>query len=153
MLSVYHNPNINMHPIGRLRPVSLILVVTLLPLMSSVAAFFCTQRYGMGITPDSITYLYAAKCIALGKGFGILTASGEPMLLYTFAPFLSVSLSPLFWLNADLMICLRLFYGLLFILTNLCYGWIVYRMTGRTLYAFLLQIALCLDPSWQSLYV
>jgi 4-amino-4-deoxy-L-arabinose transferase-like glycosyltransferase len=56
-------------------------VTILLGVVGFALVLFCTSRFGIGISPDSVCYLSAARSVLAGKGF--LMYDGSP---YTFWP-------------------------------------------------------------------
>lgn len=56
---------------------------------------FAIQKYGVGLTPDSVTYLACADNIATGHGF--ISFDGSPLI--NWAPLFSIIISPAYYFN------------------------------------------------------
>jgi hypothetical protein len=101
---------------------------------------------GMGLSGDSVHYMDGARNMAAGAGYVRHIAEGEPVVMTGFPPVYPAMLVPSFWLGIDVLEYARFFNTLLFALTLILTGWIVYKSTYKILPAVLVDLFLLMSP-------
>jgi len=123
-------------------------------LLAAIAGFLLIQLFakhsGIGISPDSVTYLSAARHIVSGMGF--LSFDNMPVVDFPFAyPFLLSVIS--FFTKLDPLIFAPCLNGILFGMLLYLSGGIMNGFTGSsTWYKRVLLCCILLSPALQELY-
>ena len=86
------------------------LILWILSLIGILLVFVSTTNYGIGISPDSISYISAAKSLLSGNGF--VTYDGAPFTL--FPPLFPGILALLGLAGIDILIGLRFLNSIIF---------------------------------------
>jgi hypothetical protein len=102
---------------------------------------WCTS-FGIGASPDSVTYLQVAHNILAGKG---VTLNGHPLTHYP--PVYPLLLAFVGLGGSELLEATRWFHAVLFSINLMTVGLIVYNLTQRSLLASLCAILLMLSSS------
>jgi len=115
------------------RDLKFFLSLTILSIAGCVILGFST-RQGPGVGGDATIYITSAKNLVNGPGLGIVTASGEFRLLPYFPPFFPLTLAFFTWLGCDAERAALWLNILLFGLTIVTAGWLLFRSgVGRRL--------------------
>jgi hypothetical protein len=92
---------------------------------------------GMGVSGDSVHYMDGALHLASGEGYVRHIAEGDPVVMTGFPPVYPAALVPGIWLGIGIELFARYLNTVLYILTLILTGWIVFKITSKALPAFL----------------
>ncbi len=132
-------------------PWSFWVVMVIIALIGSAVQIQLT-RDGIGLSGDSVHYMEGARNIALGKGYVRHISEGDPIVMTGFPPIYPLTLVPAFWLGVDVQGYARFFNTVLFALTLILVGWIVYKSTNLVIPAAAAGIFLIASPSILTIY-
>jgi len=88
---------------------------------------------GMGISGDSVHYMVGGKNLALGKGYVLDITEGEPEPITGFEPVYSALLAAGTLVGVEVVQFARLLNTVLFFMTMIMMGWIIFKTTGRVI--------------------
>ncbi len=94
------------------------------------AAVMLSTARGLRLTPDSVTYMSAARSLAAGRGLTVDVEAGESQPLTHFPPLLPSVLAAPAALGVDLLTAARCLDGLMLAGSTLLVAWLVYRYTA-----------------------
>jgi hypothetical protein len=97
------------------------LFCALLAVLGFIVVFFATDKFGPGVSPDSINYVAAARSLSSGRGF--LQYDGSPFTHWP--PLFPTILATSVFLGQDVLSFVRFFNALIFGLTIFCFGRLV----------------------------
>ncbi len=126
-------------------------LILLIALIGSAVQIHLTQD-GMGVSGDSVHYMEGAKNIAMGNGYVRHIAEGDPIVMTGFPPVYPLALVPAFWLGVEVQHYARFLNTLLFALTLILTGWIVYKATHMVIPAAAATIFLIASPTMLTIY-
>jgi 4-amino-4-deoxy-L-arabinose transferase-like glycosyltransferase len=118
----------------------LIIPFVLLSLLAFALVYFPTQRFRIGISPDSIQYIGTARNLIAGAGFA--TYNNSPLLLYP--PFYPLILALFGWIfKTDPLLLTNILNSMLFGLIIFFSGILIYNLTQKSYtFAFLGSLAI-----------
>lgn len=106
-------------------------LVIMLPLfiLAMLSILFVTP-YGVGTSPDSVSYINGARYLAAGNGVGVM----ERLLTLPMThrpPLYSILLASVGMTGVDVMVGARWLQAILFAANLFLFGWLAYRASGR----------------------
>ncbi|MCK5708382.1 MAG: glycosyltransferase family 39 protein [Candidatus Aureabacteria bacterium] len=114
-------------------------ILLLFSILGSILILFST-RWGIGITPDSITYILSAENIAKGKGFAVLLNNKELMPVTHYPPLFPFILSFLSKLNLSIIQASVLLNVSLLCSTVFLSGYFIYKSTSSLAFTVICQV-------------
>jgi len=115
-------------------------VIILTASLLSVILILFSTRWGPGISPDSITYLFSAENIAAGKGFSVSFEEGEFTPVTHYPPLFPLALSFFCKLGSNSLHAASILNSSLFFFTVLLCGLLIYKNTSSLFYSVICQI-------------
>jgi hypothetical protein len=113
------------------------LAVVLASAMIAIAAELYLTRAGAGASGDSVHYMQGAANILAGNGFSRLRANGQTIPITGFPPGFSAVLAGLGLTGLPAFAAGRYLNAILFGLSTILVGWLVYRSTRSGIFAIL----------------
>lgn len=129
-------------------------IIVVIVWLVSTSLFFVATRNGVGITPDSITYMWGAQSLASGHGYYFPTLDRGLMPITAWPPGYSMALAVIDMAFHDVMITARLLNYLLFTVTLFLFAYFIYGFFSKNvlLVLFILSVYIS-SPSVLPVYV
>lgn len=123
-----------------------IALLSVLALIGIMMLLFST-RWGIGLSPDSSTYIAAARNLLNGRGLSVLSGDGEPIPMIRFPPLFPALLALMGTLGIDPLNGARWLNTFFFAANILLVGLVIYRYTRSSLFTSMLGSFLMLSST------
>jgi len=132
-------------------PLTFWILISIIAVLGSAIQIHLTDS-GVGLSGDSVHYMDGARNLAAGSGYVRHIAEGEPVVMTGFPPVYPALLVPSFWLGFEVQQYARFLNTLLFALTIILTGWILYKATNKVIPAILVIFFLLMSPAILRIY-